>query len=63
MSSIFFSLPSNENIPIYDSPFVSNNMYSLAEPLKKKNYETVFFHGGEGSFNLLERQGSKNLFS
>ena len=53
MSSIFFSLPSNENIPIYDSPFVSNKMYSLAEPLKKKNYETVFFHGGkEGSFNL-----------
>ena len=43
MASVFFSLPNSEVVPIYQSPFVSNKMSSLAQQLKKENYETIFF--------------------
>ena len=67
MASVFFSLPNSEVVPIYQSPFVSNKMSSLAQQLKKENYETIFFHGGkENSLNLHSTAGiagyQKNLF-
>ena len=58
MASVFFSLPNSEVVPIYQSPFVSNKMSSLAQQLKKENYETIFFHGGkENSLNLHSTAG------
>jgi uncharacterized sulfatase len=53
VSSIMFSLPSIEKIPIYKTPFVSNRMSSLPETLAKEGYESIFFHAGkEGTLYL-----------
>ena len=67
ISSIMFSLPNIEETPIYQNPFVSNRMSSLAGILANNNYENIFFHAGEdGTFwlhNLARVAGYQKAFS
>lgn len=47
MPSIFSSLPSLMDTPLYKSPYQGNKFYALPYELKKHGYETSFYHGGK----------------
>ena len=44
--AIISGIPSLMNSPYLLSPYVSNNIYSIAGLLKEKGYSTAFYHGG-----------------
>ena len=44
--AVISSLPALLKTPYLSSPYVGNNIYSIAGMLKEKGYTTAFFHGG-----------------
>jgi uncharacterized sulfatase len=47
LPSIMAGFPSIIGKPLYQSQYQSNKYYTLPETLRKKGYETSFFHGGK----------------
>lgn len=52
--AILSGIPSLMNSPYLNSPYVSNNITSIAGLLGEKNYRTAFFHGGSNGTMSFE---------
>lgn len=51
--SVFSGLPAQPTMSVMDQPRISNSLPSLARSLKKDNYDTHFYYGGDADYSNM----------